>query len=108
VSSLVGIHIILGAFASLLGWWFGGPLVAQSIAAGSGLSLLNLLALSTVWPRIFAKKQVALALSVTVFKFAILGWILFEVVRQNYLSIGWFAVGMGLVTITVIIKGIHG
>jgi hypothetical protein len=108
MNPLIVIHLILSAVATLLGWWFGDPLIAQSIAAGAGVSLLNLLALTTVWPRIFAKKQVALALSVTVFKFAILGWILFEVVRQNYLSIGYFAVGMGLVTITVIVKGIHG
>ncbi len=108
MNSLISIHVIVGVVATVIGWWFGDLVIAQSIAAGAGVSLLNLLALSTVWSRVFAKKQVALALSVTVFKFAILGWILYEVVRHDYLSIGWFAAGMGLVTITVIIKGMHG
>jgi hypothetical protein len=85
---------VLGAFALL---FLNGKTASMSFAVGSGISLGNLLVLTQTWPRILAKKQVALAVGVIVFKFAILGWIIYEVATSTVFSLGWVAAGLALV-----------
>ncbi len=107
MNSLVAIHILVSIVAIICVAVFNDQLSALSVAAGTGASLLNLLGLSIAWPRILAKKQVALAISVIVFKFAILVWILYVVANGKYLNLGWFSAGLGLVIISVIGAGIR-
>ena len=69
---------------------------------GATVSFINLVLLVVVWPRILAKKQVAFSIGIIVSKFAILGWILYEVVSQNLLQVGWFATGIATIMVTVL------
>lgn len=82
------------------------PTAALSTLFGAFVSLLNLIFLVITWPRILAKKQVALAVGAIVFKFALLGWILYFVVRSQAIRIGWFSTGLGVVIVSVLATSI--
>ena len=80
--------------------------------------LINLCVHVVAWPRILVKKQVALSIGVIVFKFAILGWIIYEVVAGNLigvvfgnrfgprLDLGWFGAGLSIVVLSVLTTGL--
>lgn len=78
-----------------------GP--ALSFAGGAALTLFNFVVLVFGWPRILAQKQVARAVVVIVFKFAILGWILYLVAHSPAVHIGWFALGLATVVPSVLV-----
>jgi hypothetical protein len=102
MKSLLYIQLALTTVAASIGGLFFGFMAMISISGGGALMLLNLFALVFSWPRILAKKSIALATGVIVFKFAILGWIIYEVVGGEALHIGWFAVGMATVVPAVV------
>ena len=104
---LLLIQIAFGVFGAVLLLLLTSQIVAVSYLAGAGLSLLNLIILVLSWPRILAKKQFALSIGVIVFKFAILGWIIYEVATVNWLRIGWFAVGLSTVVPTVVLTALR-
>lgn len=60
-------------------------------------------ALVYTWPSLLKKKRVALSIGIIVIKFAILGWILYEVVRAQSVHMIWFAGGLALTGISVVI-----
>jgi hypothetical protein len=103
---LLLIQIAFGILGALLLLFLNTRIVAVSYLAGTGLSLLNLVSLVLVWPRILAKKQVALSIGVIVFKFAILGWIIYEVATANWVRLEWFAIGLSTVVPTVVITSL--
>lgn len=69
--------------------------VMISFFAGAGLAILNVAALYISWKKILEKKNLVLSVSVIVFKYPILGFLLYEVVHLKQISLGWFMVGMG-------------
>ena len=79
---------------------------ATSALFGSLTALINLALLVVVWPRLLAKKQVALSVATIVFKFALLGWILYLAVHSQGIQLGWFALGLGTVIPSVLVAGI--
>jgi len=83
-------------------WGYVDSASAFAFWSGGGLSLFNLGALTYSWPRILAKKQVALAIAVIVFKFAILGWFLYFSVVIQRLNPAWFSAGFALVIVSVV------
>ena len=83
-----------------------GPQEANSLAFGGLVSFANLALLVFAWPRILAKKQVALSIGVIVFKFAILGWILYVAVHSEQTRIGWFAIGLGFVILSSVVTAL--
>jgi hypothetical protein len=96
------IHAALGLLGSAYIFSAFSQVAALSFLAGAFLSFINLVALVVAGPRILAKKQVARAVAIIVFKFAILGWIMYEVVAGKFLHLGWFAVGLGTVIASVV------
>jgi hypothetical protein len=74
-----------------------------STLGGAAVTLFNLWVLVFVWPRILANKKVALAVATIVFKFAILGLILYLVTHSPAISLGWFALGLGTVVPSVLV-----
>lgn len=52
---------------------------------------------------IFQKKLVALAVSVIVFKYAILGILIFVAIKRWQLSAAWFAAGFGIIFPSVLV-----
>ena len=76
---------------------------AVSYLAGALVTLFNSAVLVFGWPRMLAQKQVARAVAVIVFKFAILGWILYLVVHSQTIQLGWFALGLATVIPSVLV-----
>ena len=104
--ALLGIHVLLGVLVGIPILMFFGPVAAVSWGAGAGVSLLNLIALNISWPLILAKKLVALAVGVIVFKFAILGWVMYLAVTSQRIEIGWFAGGLSSVVVSVVVTAL--
>ncbi len=82
---------------------FSGSAPGISYLAGGTVTLFNLAVLVFGWPRMLAQKQVARAVAVIVFKFAILGWILYLVVHSQTIQLGWFALGLATVIPSVLV-----
>ncbi len=93
---------------SALAFATGGFAAAQSALFGAAISLLNLIFLVFTWPRMLAKKQVALGVSAIVFKFALLGWILYLVTQSQTTSGAWLSVGLATVIPSVLVTAIFG
>lgn len=70
------------------------PFAALSYLTGSGVVFMNFVFLAIGWTLIFRKKLVALAGSLIVIKYAILGLLLYYVIHQPWLDLVWFAVGV--------------
>lgn len=68
---------------------------SASYLAASGLMLINVGLLYWVWQRCLQKKLVALAILIIVFKYAILGWIVYRLLSSSWLDIVWFSMGIG-------------
>ncbi len=83
-----------------------GSLSALSFLLGSGLIFFNFLALIYAWPRILAKKTIALPIGVIVIKFAILGYIVHEVVTTEIVNIWWFMAGLATVLLSTTATGL--
>jgi hypothetical protein len=95
-------HIAVSLALAILLYSLRSSEAAIAFIFGSSVSFFNLLALAVVWPWILAKKLVALSIGIIVIKFAILGWILYEVATKNLVQVEWFAVGLGVVILTVL------
>ncbi|HWU43917.1 MAG TPA: hypothetical protein VN132_10785 [Bdellovibrio sp.] len=86
-----GLITILGAI--LLTVYTASP-QAKSFLVGSGLIWFSFLLLGTGWGLIFQKKLIALAVAIIVFKYAILGIIIFTIVKLPWFDPLWFAIGI--------------
>jgi hypothetical protein len=104
---LLVVHAALGLLVSLITFKYLGWIYTQGVAAGVLLSLVNMGLLVFAWSRIFEKKQVALSIGVIVFKFAILGWIIYKVVSRQLFPLEGFAAGMGLVMISAVLTALR-
>lgn len=102
MNMLISIHLALGVALTALLAGVQDWSAAIGFAAGAGVSFLNVLVLVSTWSRILAKKSVALSVGVIVFKFAILGWIIYEVVTEKTVHVGWFSAGLGLVILSTL------
>jgi hypothetical protein len=104
-------HLTLGICAAALTYFLSGQKEALSLSFGALVALMNLSVLVLTWPRLLAKKLVALSVGVIVFKFAILAWILYEVSTGNLNQLAprleWFVVGLSLVVVSVVATALH-
>ena len=87
-------QVIVTIVGSLLLAYFAAMPQAFSYAAGSGLILFSFILLGWSWGLIFSKKMIALAIGIIVFKYAILGIIIYTLVRLNWFVPLWFAFGV--------------
>lgn len=99
---LVSSHLIIALVSTFLLYVFSTPQNTLAFTAGAALGFVNILMLVFTWTHILAKKLVALSIGVIVFKFAILGWIIYEIVTRSVLHLGWFSVGLGIVVISTV------
>ena len=74
---------------------------AYSYLIGSALILSNLIILSVAWALVIEKKLIALAATIIVFKYALLGAIVYQVLKLDWVSTGWFSVGITSLVLTV-------
>ncbi|MCM2280519.1 MAG: hypothetical protein NDI61_01585 [Bdellovibrionaceae bacterium] len=103
---LIWSHFAIGLIGSVIIGFWSGWVNASDFAAGAALSWLNLLSLVVTWPRILAKKLVALSIGVIVLKFAILGSIIYAVVAWKAFQIGWFSAGIATVVLSTVATGL--
>jgi hypothetical protein len=108
---LLLIHLTLGVCGAALIFFLAGEPAAYSFAFGAAVAFMNLSVLVLTWPRLLAKKLVALSIGVIVFKFAILAWILYEVSTGNLNKLApkleWFVVGLALVVVSVVATAVQ-
>lgn len=67
---------------------------AEAFAMGGTLVAVNFLFLGIVWGWIFNKKLIALAVSLIVFKYAILGLIIYQLIKVMLVDPFWLAMGI--------------
>jgi len=79
---------------------------AASYFSGSILILANVTVLTIAWSFITQKKFVALAVSVIVFKYAILGVIIYRLLKYSWLDPMWMSIGLGSLLLTTILFGL--
>ena len=96
-------YIVISIFSFISIVYFKNQVDAVSFGIGSFLMLINLLLMAWAWSRIFAKKSVALAAGVIVFKYAILGLIIYLLVRDPRVSTGWFLIGLSVLLPNVLV-----
>ena len=65
-----------------------------STALGVAVIGLSLISLVWAWERIFLKKSIALAVSVIVFKYAILGTVIYIALNSQHVDELWFMIGL--------------
>lgn len=74
---------------------FNGPQYADLSFAVAGLIVMgNFILLGSGWKLVFRKKLIALSVLIIVFKYAILGVIIYHFVKQSWLQPFWFATGV--------------
>lgn len=95
-------HVLLSLALAILLFSFVSRGASLAFIFGSSVSFFNLVALTVLWPWLLAKKQVALSIGIIVIKFAILTVILYEVATKNLVQVEWFALGLGVVILTVL------
>lgn len=67
---------------------------SYSFVAGATIILISVLLLGISWKLIFQKKLIALAVMIIVFKYAILGIIIFKLMKLPWFEPLWFALGV--------------
>ena len=77
--------------------------VAISFASGGALIGINFLILGFAWSLVFQKKLIALAVPLIIFKYAILGLIIYQVVQSSSIDLLWFCLGIGSFVISALI-----
>ncbi|WII73010.1 hypothetical protein QJS83_03880 [Bdellovibrio sp. 22V] len=94
MKSILITQIFVIALGGLLLGLFAAPPQAYSYMAGSGTIFLSFLLLAWGWGLIFQKKLVALSIGIIVFKYAILGIIIFKLTALPWFDTLWFAIGV--------------
>ena len=96
------IQFLISIVGSFLIWIYSTQ-SAISFASGGTLVALNFLILGFAWSLIFQKKLIALAVPLIIFKYAILGLIIYQVIQSSSLDILWFCLGIGSFVISALI-----
>jgi hypothetical protein len=96
------IQVILTAvgglfLTALLNWH-----AAASFTIGGLIVLGNVSVFAWVWRRVVQKKLVALSVALIVFKYAILGAILYLVLKTAWVQPLWFCIGLGTLLVAAI------
>jgi hypothetical protein len=81
---------------------------AFSYAAGVLIVMFNVGTLYFVWSRALQKKLIALALGIIVFKYAILGLIIYRLLQTEWLNAIWFCVGLGSLILASLVFALFG
>ncbi|MGZ3773759.1 MAG: hypothetical protein ACXVCY_06965 [Pseudobdellovibrionaceae bacterium] len=93
------ITIIGGVFLRV----FGAPQQAYSFIVGSLVILFSVSMLRLGYGLIFQKKLIALAIGIIVFKYAILGIIIFTLVKLSWFTPLWFALGVASLILSALV-----
>lgn len=76
------------------------PESAASFALGCGFVLVNVMLTAFVWSRLIQKKLIALSVTIIVFKYAILGIIIYKLLSLAWVNVAWLCVGLGSLVVS--------
>jgi hypothetical protein len=82
---------------------YGSVGFGKSVLIGSAISLGNLLGLYFIWSLIFSKKNVALAAFAIIFKYVVLGLILWKMASIQELNPIGLVLGLGTLVVAVLL-----
>jgi len=103
--------LISQSLVTVLGWLtlstFYASHQAYSFASGSILILLSFFLMGLAWGFIFQKKLIALSIGIIVFKYAILGIIIFTLVKQSWFDTLWFSLGVASLILSALVYGLQ-
>lgn len=94
IKKTAGLIAAYTLFGLAMGYYYYGQAWALSFFLGGLLMLLNLLGLAYFWNLIFTKKSIALAAFVIIFKYLILGMILWSLASAKSLQPMPFVLGL--------------
>ena len=101
INKIARIVIAYAVIASFAAYFYLVISFSVNVFIGSTTVLLNLAALSFSWKRIFSKKTIALAVFVIIFKYVILGMILWGLSVAGWLNVIGFLVGVASLLFSV-------
>ncbi|UOF00390.1 hypothetical protein [Bdellovibrio reynosensis] len=96
------VQSVVTLIGGLLLQYFYAPQQALSFVAGSLTILTSCILLAVGFSLIFRKKLIALAIGIIVFKYAILGIIIFTLVKLSWFSPLWFSMGVASLILSAI------
>lgn len=102
----LGIQFLISVLGFIVLFLFKGQESAASFLSGSLLIFINVLSLTIAWTFITRKKLVAVSVSLIVFKYAILGVIIYRLLKVPWLDRLWMSVGLGSLVITTLLFGL--
>lgn len=79
---------------------------AYSFVVGSLVILISFVMFGVGYGLIFKKKLIALAIAIIVFKYAILGIIIFKIVKLPWFTPLWFAMGVASFILSAIVYAV--
>lgn len=91
------------AAGSLLLWRFSSPESLYSFELGAVLIIGNFIFLAAGWNLILQQKLVALATTIIVIKYAILGFIIYECLRWPWTRPLWLSLGVASFILTSLV-----
>jgi hypothetical protein len=91
---------LLTLIASLVALEMGDLLTAASVAAGGMLVLINVALTAYLVMQMIRKKQIALSVTIILFKYTILGAIVFSLLSAAWVQKGWFVIGLGSLVVS--------
>ncbi len=94
-------QIAVGLFGAIGLYFSVGLDAAVAFFVGVSLASINVLFVQYVWSRILGKKSVAWTLFVIVFKYTLLGTILYLVAARDWLPIEWFSLGLATILLSI-------
>ena len=100
------IQAVISAIAAALLLIFAAQQHAVSFLFGAAVISLSVGLLTVGYGLIFKKKLVALAIGIIVFKYAILGIIIFQLVKKPWLSPLWFCLGIASFALTAVVYSV--
>ncbi|MEZ0391660.1 MAG: hypothetical protein ACAH59_05560 [Pseudobdellovibrionaceae bacterium] len=84
------------------------PKSAASFAVGCLFVLVNVLLTAFLWSRIIQKKLVALSVTIIVFKYAILGLIIYQLLTVAWVNALWLCAGFGSLMVSALFYSLIG
>ena len=103
MKKIVAIQALITALVALVLLIFAASYDVGSFLIGAAVIMLAVGLLTAGYSLIFKKKLVALAIGIIVFKYAILGIIIFQLVKKPWLSPLWFCLGIASFALTAVI-----
>jgi hypothetical protein len=99
---VLSVQMLITVLGSIVLGWFLGLQQSASFATGSLAIGLSFSMMAIGYGLIFRKKMIALAVGIIVIKYAILGIIIFTLVKLAWFDPLWFALGVASLILSAI------